>query len=73
MFVIPWLATTSEAVAVPPRGVYLYMVNIYRQIFGVGRFGYGMAMLWLLIIVIVALTLLVFGTQRYWVYSEVEG
>lgn len=73
MFVIPWLATTSASVGVAPRGVYLYMVNIYRQIFGVGRFGYGMAMLWLLIIVIVALTLLVFGTQRYWVYSEVEG
>jgi multiple sugar transport system permease protein len=73
MFIIPWLATTSEAVGVPPRGVYLYMVNIYRQIFGVGRFGYGMAMLWLLIIVIMALTLLVFRTQRYWVYSEVEG
>jgi hypothetical protein len=30
-------------------------------------------MLWLLIIVIVVLTLLVFRTQRYWVYSEVEG
>jgi multiple sugar transport system permease protein len=73
MFIIPWLATTSAAVGVPPRGVYLYMVNIYRQIFGVGRFGYGMAMLWLLIIVIMALTLLVFRTQRYWVYSEVEG
>jgi multiple sugar transport system permease protein len=73
MFIIPWLATTNEAVGVPPRGVYLYMVNIYRQIFRVGRFGYGMAMLWLLIIVIMALTLLVFRTQRYWVYSEVEG
>jgi multiple sugar transport system permease protein len=72
MFVIPWLATTSGSVPAPPRGVYLYMVNIYRQIFGVGRFGYGMAILWLLIIVIMALTLLVFRTQRYWVYSEVE-
>jgi multiple sugar transport system permease protein len=72
MFIIPWLATTSAAVGVPPRGIYLYMVNIYRQIFGVGRFGYGMAVLWLLIIVIMALTLLVFRTQRYWVYSEVE-
>lgn len=72
MFIIPWLATTSATVSVPPRGIYLYMVNIYRQIFGVGRFGYGMAVLWLLIIVIMALTLLVFRTQRYWVYSEVE-
>jgi multiple sugar transport system permease protein len=72
-FVIPWLATTSSAVGVPPRGVYLYMVNIYRQIFGVGRFAYGMAMLWVLILVILALTLLIFWSQRYWVYSEVEA
>ena len=67
---IPWLATTNASVAVPPRSVYLYMINVYQQIFGVGRFGYGMALLWLLIIVILLLTLLVFRTQRYWVYSE---
>jgi multiple sugar transport system permease protein len=72
-FVIPWLATTSSAVRTPPRGVYLYMVNIYRDIFGVGRFAYGMAMLWILILVILTLTLLVFWSQRYWVYSEVEA
>ncbi len=67
---IPWLATTSASVSVPPRSVYLYMINVYQQIFGVGRFGYGMALLWLLILVILGLTLLVFRTQRYWVYSE---
>ncbi len=69
---IPWLATTNASVSVPPRSVYLYMINVYQQIFGVGRFGYGMALLWLLIIVILALTLLVFRTQRYWVYSEAQ-
>jgi multiple sugar transport system permease protein len=69
---IPWLATTNAAIGVPPRSVYLYMINVYQQIFGVGRFGYGMALLWLLIIVIFALTLLVFRTQRYWVYSEAQ-
>jgi multiple sugar transport system permease protein len=70
---IPWLATTSGSIGVPPRGIYLYMINVYQQIFGVGRFGYGMALLWILIIVIIVLTLLVFRTQRYWVYSEAEG
>jgi len=69
---IPWLATTNASVSVPPRSVYLYMINVYQQIFGVGRFGYGMALLWLLIIVIFALTVLVFRTQRYWVFSEAE-
>ncbi len=70
---IPWLATTSGSIGVPPRSIYLYMINVYQQIFGVGRFGYGMAMLWLLILVILLLTFLVFRTQRYWVYSEAEA
>jgi ABC-type sugar transport system permease subunit len=53
------------------RGVYLYMIHVYQQIFSTGRFGYGLALLWLLIIVIILLTGVVFATQRYWVYSEV--
>jgi len=69
---IPWLATTNASVGVPPRSVYLYMINVYQQIFGVGRFGYGMALLWLLILIILGLTLAVFRTQRYWVYSEAQ-
>jgi multiple sugar transport system permease protein len=69
---IPWLATTNASIGVPPRSVYLYMINLYQQIFGVGRFGYGMALLWLLIVVILLLTLLVFRTQRYWVFSEAQ-
>jgi len=67
---IPWLATTTASIGVPPRSIFLYMINVYQQIFGVGRFGYGMALLWLLIAVILLLTFTVFRTQRYWVYSE---
>lgn len=67
---IAWLATTDRAIGVPPLSIYLYMINVYQQLFGVGRFGYGMALLWLLIAVILLLTLIVFRTQRYWVYSE---
>ena len=69
---IPWVATTNAAILVPPRSIYLYMIHVYQQIFGVGRFGYGMAILWLLIIVIFVLTFLVFRTQRAWVYAEAE-
>jgi ABC-type sugar transport system permease subunit len=36
---------------------FTYMINVYQQIFGVGRFGYGMALLWLSIAIIIALTL----------------
>jgi len=72
-FSIPWLATTNGSIGVPPRSIYLYMINVYQQIFIIGRFGYGLAILWILIVVILILTFLVFKTQRAWVYSEMEG
>lgn len=74
---IPWLATTTGAAnnvsSVPPRGINLYMINVYQQIFVGTRFGYGMAVLWLLIVAIFLLTYLVFRTQTLWVYAESEG
>jgi len=75
-FVIPLLLTTSVGSGstglpvVPPRSVYLYMNHVYRQIFGLQKFGYGTALLWLLFVVVMVLTLVVFKTERYWVYSE---
>lgn len=54
----------------PPRAVYLYVVHTYRHIFAFQRFGYGTALLWLLFAVILALTLLVFKSARYWVHYE---
>ncbi len=56
----------------PPRGVYLYMIHTFQQLFVFKRFGYGIAMLWLLFILIVVITFLVFRTQRYWVYYETD-
>lgn len=73
MLTIPWLATTSDVVAVPPRGIHLYMIYIFQEVFTKGRFGYGMAILWILILVVFLLTFIVFRTQRAWVYSEVEA
>jgi multiple sugar transport system permease protein len=72
MLTIPWLATTSDVISVPPRGIHLYMIYIYQQLFGNQRFGYGMAILWILIMIIFILTFVVFRTQHRWVYSEVE-
>jgi multiple sugar transport system permease protein len=57
---------------IPPRPNYMYMVHVYNQIFSNQRFGYGAALLWLLFLLTLALTLIVFRTSRYWVYYEVE-
>jgi multiple sugar transport system permease protein len=74
--VLPMLLTQTgpahDAATSVPRIVYLYMIHTYRQMFGFQKFGYGMALLWVMIVVIVALTLLLFRTQRYWVHYSVE-
>jgi ABC-type sugar transport system permease subunit len=56
--------------AVPPRPIYLYMIHTYRQIFTSQRFGYGTALLWMLFIGILVLTMIVFWSEKYWVYTE---
>jgi multiple sugar transport system permease protein len=60
---------TSQG-AVPPRPIYLYMIHTYWQIFTNRVYGYGNALLWMLFVAVLALTAVVFWTQRYWVYTE---
>ncbi len=54
-----------------PRGNYLYMVNVYQQIFDNQRFGYGAALLWVLFVVLLVFTLLVIRSSTLWVFYEV--
>jgi multiple sugar transport system permease protein len=70
--VLPLLLAQSYFSRTPPRSLYLYMVYTYNQLFVYQRFGYGTALLWILFIVILVLTLMVFWTQRFWVHYEVE-
>lgn len=72
-YVIPQLLNAGGNIAVaPPRQVYLILGHVNRQVFAFQRFGYATALLWLLFIVIVAITIVLFKTSSYWVYSEVE-
>jgi multiple sugar transport system permease protein len=76
-FLIPMLiygrgGMGSNAAEPIPRNVTLYMVHTYRQIFINQRFGYGAALLWLMFVLILGLTLVVFVSSRYWVYSDSE-
>jgi multiple sugar transport system permease protein len=71
--VIPLLLFSSAAGGlppVPPRPVYLYMIHVYHQIFDLSRFGYGLALVWILFAIIAVLTVVIFRTERYWVHSE---
>jgi len=71
-FVIPLLLGNGGGQsAVPPRATYLYMVHAFRQIFIYQRYGYSTALLWVLSIVLLALSLIVFWSSRFWVHYEV--
>lgn len=71
-FALPMVLAGGQMGSVPPRGTYLYMAHVNLQIFMRQRFGYGMALLWILFAGIIALTIILFFTSRYWVYSESE-
>ena len=71
-FALPMLLAGGRLGSVPPRDAYFFVVHVMRQIFTFSRFGYGLALLWLLFIVIVVLTIVVFWSSRFWVHYEVE-
>jgi ABC-type sugar transport system permease subunit len=60
----------DHGLAKPPRRLYLYAVHIYKQVFDFQRYGYGTALSWVLFVVIVAVTAVVFRTSRYWVFYQ---
>jgi len=71
--VLLWSSRGMEGT--PSKPVYMMMIHVYREIFTFGRFGYGTAVLWFNFIVMMGLALLVFWSQKYWVYytEAVEG
>ncbi|MBV7330399.1 sugar ABC transporter permease [Chloroflexi bacterium TSY] len=71
-FALPMLLAGGRMGSVPPRAAYFFVVHVMRQIFTFSRFGYGLALMWLLFIVIVVLTIVVFWSSRFWVYYEVD-
>lgn len=57
-----------------PRDTTLfYTVYMYQNSFTYNKMGYGCAMAWFMVLVVGALTLILFKTQKYWVYYEAEG
>jgi multiple sugar transport system permease protein len=56
--------------SVPPRQIYLFMIHVYRQIFISQRWGYGIALMLIMFVVVGLLTFIVFWSEKYWVYSD---
>lgn len=56
----------------PLQATFFYMLYIYNKAFGTLRMGYGSALAWILTLIILAVTLLVFRSSPHWVYYEAE-
>jgi len=66
--VFPLILARENQLA-PPKGIFLYMIYVYQQIFQAQRFGYGTALLWAITIAAAAIILFVFWSQKFWVYQ----
>lgn len=56
----------------PEGKTRFYMIYFYKQSFTFFNMGYGATLAWLMLIVALLLTILLFGTSRYWVYYAGE-
>lgn len=56
----------------PEGKTRFYMIYFYKQSFTFFNMGYGATLAWLMLIVALILTIILFGTSRYWVYYAGE-
>lgn len=70
-FIVPWVLNGGNGE--PAGRTMFYMVHFYKQAFVFQNMGYGATLAWLLFIISLIITLLVFGTARYWVYYAGES
>jgi len=54
----------------PLNSTLFYTVYMYFQSFKYSRMGYGAAMAWVMLLLVGLVTLLLFWTKKFWVYSE---
>ena len=57
----------------PNNATLLYALNVYNQAFKYDKMGYACAMSWVMLTVMSIITLLIFKSSKFWVFSESEG
>jgi multiple sugar transport system permease protein len=73
--VMPLLLAANAApqgVTSIPQSNYLYMMNVFAQYFAYGRFGYASALLWVLFVLILVATALIFKATSGVVFYNVD-
>ncbi len=56
----------------PAGTTYFFNIYVYNTFFTFGNMSYGATLAWLLFVVILAMTLVLFWSARYWVYYAAE-
>ncbi|HXG41084.1 MAG TPA: sugar ABC transporter permease [Candidatus Limnocylindrales bacterium] len=56
----------------PDDATLFYNLNLYREAFTYNQMGYGAALAWVLFVIVLGLTILLFASARRWVYYAGE-
>jgi multiple sugar transport system permease protein len=64
--------TTAGLASSPPEPNQLFNVQALQAIFVYGDYGYGAAMIWIFVVVLLAVTAALFFSGRFWVYYGSE-
>ncbi len=70
VFLAPFVL--NNGTGFPEGKTRFYMIYFYKQSFTFFNMGYGATLAWLMLIVALILTIILFGTSRYWVYYAGE-
>lgn len=62
----------NDGTGFPEGTTRFYMVYFFKQSFAFFNMGYGASLAWLMFIVALILTIVLFGTARYWVFYASE-
>jgi multiple sugar transport system permease protein len=67
-FLVP--AVLKNFTGEPANSTLFYSLYFFKNAFTFNDMGYGATLAWMLFIIIMVITLIMFGTARYWVYYE---
>jgi multiple sugar transport system permease protein len=56
----------------PSHSLFVYPGYALQQMISAQRFGYGLALVWILFIIVLIISILISKTSKYWVYYAVE-
>jgi multiple sugar transport system permease protein len=70
-FTVPLVV--NQGTGAPGGATMFYNLYLYKQFFTYQNMAYGSTLAWLLFAIVLAVTLLMFGTQKYWVYYTADN